>query len=605
MITVQPARVVADKSADAELLNDRAADIISTAPLQIPGLVVLEGLTGKGVIVGLADSGLDKGSLSDLHPDLQSETGRIPRVAMLKSYAGREIPDDPVGHGTHMAATIAGSGQASGGQYQGIAPGASLYFQALLDQENKVKIPGQLKDLFSPAYSAGVRIHVNGWGEGVNQYNAYANQIDDFVYSHSDFLPIFGAGNNGPTLSSLTNEANSKNALVVGSSQVPRPVFSPEAVDASRVADSSSRGPAAGGRIKPDLLAPGSAIISACSRIADSNFPADPSYTEMGGSSMAASVTGGAAALLDEYLKDWKGIKNPSSALIKALLINGAREPETGLTEASGFGILDLANTLLPLCEGSTIIAANPGNLIEGQTLEYSIPVSDTNRPLKATLAWIDSPVAGDKPSASLVNNLDLEVVSPNGEILKGNDFKKQGISDQCNNVEQISIDKPQMGTYVVRIRGTSLQGPVWSTHYALVYGQVMRHETVLEVDANGQVTTASGLSLDLSSYTVKGSINGKKYFSSPSEIKAGCDLYLGMNKVYAFERSWESGGIQILQQQGTLLVEMNPQVRQGGYYLDKLSSSLPGLLLLNGDAVNIDNIPAGAKIEANVSPRL
>jgi subtilisin family serine protease len=236
--------------------------------------------------------------MTDIHPDLQSEPGVMPKVVMLQSFAGRDTAYDPTGHGTHMAATIAGSGKASNGRYQGIAPGASLYFQALLNKANQLQLPDNLEDLFSPAYSAGVRVHVNGWGSGSNTYGNNSAQIDDFVYRYYDFLPVFAAGNSGPISSSLTSEANSKNVLTVGSSQVPRPAFSPEACYADQIADSSSRGPAGDGRIKPELLAPGSAVISACSSLATSNFSANTAYTRMGGSSMAAAVTGGAVALL-------------------------------------------------------------------------------------------------------------------------------------------------------------------------------------------------------------------------------------------------------------------------------------------------------------------
>jgi subtilisin family serine protease len=245
-----------DANRQEALLNDRASDIIGATPLYTGFVPAVPGLSGQGQTIGIADSGLDKGSLSDIHPDLQSEKGKRPRVAMLKSYAGREVPDDPIGHGTHMAATIVGSGKASEGKYRGIAPEATLYFQALLDNQGELKVPANINTLFEPAYEAGVRVHVNAWGGRLNTYSSRSSQIDRFVYQHPDFLPIFGAGNDGPGKGSLTAEANSKNVLTVGSSQVPRPAFSPEARDAQMIADSSSRGPAADGRIKPELLAP-------------------------------------------------------------------------------------------------------------------------------------------------------------------------------------------------------------------------------------------------------------------------------------------------------------------------------------------------------------
>jgi subtilisin family serine protease len=136
------------------LLNDRAGAITGAAAVNAPGFVVPGGLTGAGQIVALADSGLDTGDINDLHPDLQSTPGQMPKVVMLKSWAGRAIPDDPDGHGTHMAASIAGTGAASGGKFRGVAPGASIYFQGLQSQVFPAA-GGQLPEFRRPAGGPG------------------------------------------------------------------------------------------------------------------------------------------------------------------------------------------------------------------------------------------------------------------------------------------------------------------------------------------------------------------------------------------------------------------------------------------------------------------
>lgn len=599
----QPAYSLAGNTYETEFLNDRAADIIGSAPLQAAGLVVPEGLTGKGVIVGLADSGLDKGSLTDLPADLQSSSGRIPRVVMLKSFTDREVPDDPIGHGTHMAGTIVGSGEASDGQFKGIAPGASLYFQALLDQEGKISIPANLENLFTPAYQAGVRIHVDAWGEEGNKYSVRSAQADKFVYEHPDFLIIFGAGNKGPGRSTLTDEANSKNALTVGCSQIPRPVFSPEALFADQAADSSSRGPTQDGRIKPELLAPGSALISLASRLIDSNYAANPAYTRMGGSSMSASVSAGAAAILEEYLQKYAGVKEPSSALLKALLIQGARSPRSGPSETGGFGILDLAGTILPLQEKTTRIAPIQNNLHEGDTLEYHFVVDDPAQPFKATLSWID-PAVAQGSAGQLVDNLDLQVIDPQGQVLRGNDFKKLGFSDNKNNTEQVVIEKPQAGEYLIRVQAAHLAEELPGSHLALIYGQTMIHEIVQSIESGTRVQLASGAFLDLNAYNVKGSRNGGQVLNHKDALSIGCDLYLSGKNIYSFSGNWDTGGVQILKEpQGTLVVEMNPEAREGGYFITNQMLS-PSSFLLNGIQVaSVSEIPAGVKIHADINP--
>jgi len=90
--------------------NDRSAEIIGSRPLTAENIITATGLTGSGQIVGIADSGLDDGSMSDIHPDLANTGGsqKIPKI-MLQSYTDRILADDPSGHGTFMAATIAGT----------------------------------------------------------------------------------------------------------------------------------------------------------------------------------------------------------------------------------------------------------------------------------------------------------------------------------------------------------------------------------------------------------------------------------------------------------------------------------------------------------------
>lgn len=585
----------------AIFLNDRAADIINARPLSFSDFLVPEGLTGKGQIVGIADSGLDKGSISDIHPDLQSEPGKMPRLIMLKSYSGRAVPDDPLGHGTHMASTIVGSGADSEGKYQGIAPGASLYFQALLDSNGSLKIPDKIDDLFSPAYQAGVKVHVNGWGRSGNQYAAVSAQIDDFVYRYPDFLPVFGAGNSGPGAFTLTSEANSKNALVVGSSQVPRPAFDSESHYADQVTASSSRGPAGDGRIKPELLAPGSAIVSACSSLIESNFTANPSYTLMGGSSMASAVTGGSIALLREYLIDQEMSKNPSAALEKALLVNGARFAEGGPSKETGFGILDLAGTILSLQEKGFLFEDNV-RIKDQDTVEYRYTVTDSAEPLKVTLAWTDPPAKTGTASA-LVNNLDLIVRTPGGRQYLGNDFARENRADDKNNIEQIYIPHPDSGDYVITVRASNMGEQKTSQKYSIVYGQTIRQEIIREVTA-GSMLLEDGTSIDLKEINLQRILQDEEAVDI-QEILPGSQLYLSAaGNGYIFGSSWESGSTQMIPaQEGNFLVEASDQYREGGYYLNPgTEGETP--ISVNGNMLEDASLfPTGAGLTASINP--
>jgi hypothetical protein len=136
-----------------QLYNDCARRILGVETGQ-GNPTVCVGQDGKGQIVAVADTGID-----DTHPDF---AGRI----VAKIARGRKnLADDPVGHGTHVAGSVLGDGSASSGQYKGIAPKASLFFQSLLDSNGDLGgLPLDLNDLFLEAYQGGARIHNNSWG---------------------------------------------------------------------------------------------------------------------------------------------------------------------------------------------------------------------------------------------------------------------------------------------------------------------------------------------------------------------------------------------------------------------------------------------------------
>jgi len=262
-----------------ELLNDEAGAIIHADDVW-----AVSGLHGAGQIIAVADTGLDIGvSDSTLHPDFQ---GRI-----VEGQAwGRGTWDDPDGHGTHVAGSALGDGTQSAGVYAGVAPEASLVMQSVLDAENGLGgIPADIRDLFASAYEAGARIHTNSWGAAV--YGAYtmdAWNVDRFAWDNKDIAILFAAGNYGEDADkdgvvdsdSMAAPATAKNCISVGASENYRPSIdfvwgsaygSPISSDyladnSDGMAALSSRGPTDDGRIKPDLVAPGTWVCSARTR---------------------------------------------------------------------------------------------------------------------------------------------------------------------------------------------------------------------------------------------------------------------------------------------------------------------------------------------------
>lgn len=584
-------------------LNDRARDITGAAAVNVPGFVVPEGLTGEGQIVAIADSGLDLGSMDDIHPDLKSRPGQMPKIVLLKSWAGRDVPDDPDGHGTHMAATVAGTGAASNGKFKGVAPGAGIYFQAILNKDGEPEPPADLADLFWPAYSAGARVHVDGWGGGLDTYGDSAAQVDDFVRSHPDFLVIFGAGNNGPAASTITSEANSKNALAVGASVLPRPAFVSGADDAAATSDFSSRGPAGDGRIKPELLAPASAIISARSRLVDGNLQGFPDYTQMQGTSMAAAVAGGSSTLMREYFKKYLDMSTPSAALVKAALINGSR-PAAGSPSREGFGIIDLAGTVIALKEGSLRVSDEWAGVSQGDTVTYTFHVADSTAPFKATLAWTDPP-AEPGSGWTLVNDLDLVVKTPDGKVYYGNHFLGKNTPDRTNNVEQVYLPSSVPGDYTVLVSGAGIRQNTVSgstaalQDFALAWGQPPAEDVVAKADGQS-VKLAGGASFSPAELPVTNLVNDGISPVDGDHLFPGAQAYRTPGRVYLVSRLWRAAGVKALQTaEGTVFTEINPAARLGGYALARDA----GEIVLNNESAEPGELPPGLEINAVINP--
>ncbi len=497
-------------------------------------------LYGKGQVVGIADTGLDTGSKgADMSDDFE---GRIQAgQGICAKYGLRAEWSDLTGHGTHTTGSILGNGVLSGsspavsqyqGSYAGLAPEARVVFQSVDNDGGSGLdcVPGNLKDdLFGPAYALGARVHSNSWGSGAGdlnnlsgEYSGTAQAIDQAAWAYPDLLLVFSAGNaakdndsNGVIdHDSLLSTATAKNALIVGASENYRPEltltwqsglgYPAEPVAGDTLADDpngmaafSSRGPTDDGRIKPDVVAPGTYVISARSHMpgAGAGWGAlNDHYAYNTGTSMSTPLVSGAAALVREWLARLAGISNPSSALVKALLLNGAVNPSpgqygTGGTQeipalqpnpVSGWGRVDLEATLIPQGERQVWLQDDAAGLATGQYQSYQIELGQrpaggstgqvnvsqqvqAGGPFRLTLVWTDYP--GTPGAASfLVNDLDLEVIAPDGTHYAGNagvyssePCLRSGTWDACNNVESVWIPQAMDGAYTVRVYGINV----------------------------------------------------------------------------------------------------------------------------------------------------
>jgi serine protease AprX len=440
---------------------------------------------GDGQVIGIADTGFDQGSTTNVHPAF---TGRVSRLYAL----GRQNDaSDPNGHGTHVAGSALGDGASSvlGLRIRGTAPRAELVLQSVLDANGKLGgLPADLHDLFGPPYENDhVRLHSNSWGSTVGNgaYNSNSEELDDFVWNHRDCLVCFSAGNEGTDANadgaidpnSITPPGTARNCVTIGATENDRPDqtltygqgwpqdFPAPPIATDRVADNpegmaafSSRGPVAASRVKPDLVAPGTFVLSTRSRATNDvgwGKTDDPLFFFDGGTSMATPLVAGCAALVREYLAQERQITSPSAALVKAILINGAvpiagqyAPPEVGNPPdpSGGFGRVNMPTTVGPFDAGTVLVLKDESHSLDtGQRRWYTIPVRPGHTLLKVTLVWTDA------PGETLQNDLDLAVIASGGEERHGNGAGP-GTFDRANNVEQVIWPNPPNGRALIRV---------------------------------------------------------------------------------------------------------------------------------------------------------
>ncbi|GBF82113.1 S8 family serine peptidase [Aphanothece sacrum] len=497
-------------------------------------------LTGKGEIIAIADTGLDTGDRETIHPDFQGRVNLLTSYPIttlpedfISNFGHQDPPIDQYsGHGTHVAGSALGNGQVAqelGLPHipAGMATEANLIFQAIeqvpqwtLDgtlfyiqnygdtppKSGLYGIPENLSDLFEEAYHNGARIHSNSWGGGeFGEYGRQSEQLDEFVWEHKDFLVLVAAGNDGQQRSSaigidqksVTPPGTAKNCLTVGASENQREgeftdtygqwwpdKFPHDPIKSDNMANSlddiaafSSRGPCEDGRRKPDVIAPGTFILSTrSSQIANNNFawgaftPAKRHYMYMGGTSMATPLVAGCAALVRQYLREQENIIDPSAALVKGILIHSAQlinyrykhpSSEEWPDNEQGWGRINLSQVLNPPAPTKVKFIDEFEGLQTDESRQYQLQVRDLSVPLKVTLVY------SDYPGNELVNNLNLKLSSPTAKDYLGNDFEETGKPDIVNNVEGIVVESPEIGEWTVTVIGSDVNED--TQDYALV----------------------------------------------------------------------------------------------------------------------------------------
>jgi subtilisin family serine protease len=318
------------------------------------------GHTGEGVRVAVLDTGADP-----THPDL---AGKIVEKADFTVEGGDAV--DHFGHGTHVAATIAGTGAGSDGARRGVAPDAQLVIGKVLGDQGGGTESGVIAGMEWAASRATV-VNMSLGGGPTDGRDPVTMALQQLTEQYGTLF-VTSAGNDGPSESTVGSPAVAPDALAVG------------AVDAKdQLAEFSSRGPALGSRaLKPEIVAPGVDIVAARAAGTTLGEPVDAKYTRLSGTSMAAPHVAGAAAVLAQVHPDWDARR------LKAALV-GAADPVTGGDPYEvGAGRLDVAKAVGDVVSGT--VPVDLGTFAYPQTGTAEAKVGWTNTGDKATRLTLD-----------------------------------------------------------------------------------------------------------------------------------------------------------------------------------------------------------------------
>ncbi|MCU0245284.1 MAG: S8 family serine peptidase, partial [Bryobacter sp.] len=388
-------------------------------------------LSGRDLALGIWDQGAVAA-----HPDFGTRLTLVERGTVSS-------------HATHVAGTMAGSGE-SDPRLKGMATGARIF---------SWNFNGDVaSEMAAGVDQNGIVLSQNSWGFAISEelnncgdYGLYGGDERDAdkLVREKRLNLIFSAGNDRdePICSILPRTgyytigrpATAKNVITVG------------AVDAERAMSTfSGAGPTRDGRIKPDIVAMGVGVRS----------PVNTFSSQISnGTSMSAPAISGLAALLIERYRDRVEPQNPAPALVKAVLLNTARDlGNPGPDYVYGYGLADGVEAVRVL--DNRLFAS--GTLANDATRDHRIEVASGSH-LRVMLAYSD-PEGPLNAASAVVNHLDIVLKSPDGvEYLplgldpskpSADAAPKAGLRD---NVKQIVVRQPASGAWTLTVRGVEV----------------------------------------------------------------------------------------------------------------------------------------------------
>ncbi|MER5336101.1 S8 family serine peptidase [Micromonospora sp. NPDC002717] len=410
------------------------------------------GYDGTGVKVAVLDTGADLN-----HPDLAG------KVAESQSFVPGESVQDGHGHGTHVAATIAGTGAASGGRYKGVAPGAQLLVGKVLSDAGGGEESWIIAGMDWAAHSGAKVVSMSLGGPAGDGGDPMSEAVDRLT-AETGVLFTIASGNSGPGATTVGSPGIAASALTVG------------AVDrADAVTSFSSRGPLASGALKPEITAPGANIVAARAAGTSMGTPAGDHYTAASGTSMATPHVAGAAAILAQQHPDW------TSARLKGQLVSTAKTTADTSVYAQGAGRTDVSRAVRQTVSGPGVV-------------DFGMQAWESTAPVAKQITYVND---GDQPVTLALATKGADGQLPAGALTLGAD----------------TVTVPARGTADVTVTANPGVVPVGT------YGA---HVTAASADGGTVVTTAVGFVRDPQRFNVSvklTDLDGKAPASTYSSI--------------------------------------------------------------------------------------
>jgi hypothetical protein len=454
------------------------------------------GIHGEDQIVAVVDNGrLD--DAHDFFSDAANQPGQNHRK--LRYLTPAALIDV---HPTAVAGVVAGDDVNN----PGVHPDRGGAWAATIVDQDWVLAVG-LFQRFLHSSQRGARIHSNSWVQTTYHYSVCNAELDRFTWLNEDDLVVASAPNTGQQ-PAFGGPCLSKNAVCVVATQ--------DHVNFN-IFGSGLPGPTWDGRRKPDLAAIGGGMD-----VALANLPINPQATNamwnIPGShtSLATPHVSAAAALIRQYFTQGyyptgnasvQHRRTPTAALLKAMLVASCEELNAGAgnypNNQVGWGLIKL-NNVMPAPTAARQAAVfdvrrNNGVVAGAVPRIHQVDLA-AGQPLRVVLAYTDAehvptffppPGLGLPVPRMLVNNLNLKVTDPNGQVYRGNDlaggFSRAGggVRDDDNPVEVVQVAVPVAGRWTIEIEATAV--PVGRQGYAVV---------VLAGFAAGQAPAAVGITL-------------------------------------------------------------------------------------------------------------